>query len=124
MTVIMAILLQAVPIIWNEPADPGRAVSRDNAIGLCAITDQQAVAEMDAMLRGGKPGNCQSLDGLWRVSRRIADRCIGEMPGWYIDENGRKNPSMSCYVEAHTVEIRQGDTVRLAMIALHADQME
>lgn len=122
----IAILLQAVatPIIYNEPADPGRIVTRDDAIGMCASNDPDAIVEMDAMLKSGRPGACQALEGVWHVSRRIADRCIGEMPGWYFDEKGRKNPSVSCMVEAHAVEIRQDTQVRFAVIVLHADQLQ
>jgi len=126
----LAILLQlaaaatTIPVLWAEPVDPGRVVTRDDAIGLCATADAAATTEMDAMIGKGAPGPCEALSGTWRVTRRIADRCIGVEPGWYLDGRGRKHPATSCHVEAHVVEIRQGATIRLAMVAMTAEQLD
>lgn len=126
----LAILLQIAaaattpPVMWAEPVDPGRVVTRDDAVGLCATADAAATAEMETAIGNGAPGPCQTLSGTWRVTRRIADRCIGIEPGWYMDARGRRLPAVSCHVEAHLVEIRQGATTRLAMVAITAEQLD
>lgn len=122
----IAVMLQAatLPVLWAEPVDPGRVVTRDDAIGLCATTGASAIAEMDATIRTGTPGACHALPGTWRVTRRVKDRCMGEEPGWTMDARGRQHPAVSCAAEAHVVEIRQAGKKRLALVMITAEQLD
>lgn len=123
-TIVMAMVQIAAATVtpssmYSEDAAPGRVVSSQDAIALCATDDEGADRDMKRLaMRAYLPKSrtvaiCTApLEGPARVVRKVSDSCLhGVGAQW-------------CAVEAHAVVINQNGIRRYAVIMVTEDQLD